>query len=205
MSVTISDIKGLQPELKTKLESEGIRNTTQFLEHTQTQKQRTELAHKVGATPVAIKELANRADLMRLHGVGGNFSNKLVEVGVTSCRELQHCIPEKLHTQLEKISIDKQIGHRVPTLAQTTQWIIEAKALAAGKSTDRQVYQNTADLLVDEKARASAADQLLSSAEAEAEKQRLSTEKQAAKDALSVPNPDPRGIHGFYINPKKST
>lgn len=100
---------------------------------------------------------------------------------------------------------DKQIGHRVPTLAQTTQWIIEAKALEALKSTDRQVYQNTADLLVDEKARAFAAEQFLSSAEAKAEKQRVSTEKQAAQDALSVPNPDPRGIHGLYIHPKKST
>ena len=175
------------------------------MEHTRTQKQCAELAHEVGTTRVAIKELANRADLMRLHGVGGDFSNMLVEVGVTSCRELQHCIPEKLHTKLEKISPDKQIGHRVPTLAQTTKWIIEAKVLAAGKSTDRQVYQNTADLLVDDKARALAADQLLSSAEAEAEKQRVSTEKQAAQDALSVPNPDPRGIHGLYIHPKKST
>ena len=205
MHDSMSNLKELQPEVKTKLASQGIRTTTQLLEHTRTEMQCAELAHEVGTTLVAIKELANRADLMRLHGVGGDFSHRLVEVGVTSCRELQHCIPEKLHTQLEKISIDKQIGHRVPTLAQTTQWIIEAKALAAGKSTDRQVYQNTADLLVDEKARASAADQLLSSAEAEAEKQRLRTEKQAAKDALSVPNPDPRGIHGFYIHPKKST
>lgn len=201
----MSDLKGLQPEVKTKLASEGIRTTTQLLEHTRTQKQCAELAHEVGTTFGAIKDLANRADLMRLHGVGGDFSNMLVEVGVTSCMELQHCIPEKLHTQLEKISPDKQIGHRVPTLAQMTQWIIEAKVLAAGKSTDRQVYQNTADLLVDEKARAFAADQLLSSAEAEAEKQRVGTEKQTAKDALSVPNPDPRGIHGFYIHPKKST
>ncbi len=180
MHDSMSNLKELQPEVKTKLASQGIRTTTQLLEHTRTQKQCAELAHEVGTTLVAIKELANRADLMRLHGVGGDFSNILVEVGVTSCRELQHCIPDKLHTQLEKISIDKQIGHRVPTL-------------------------NTADLLVDEKARASAADQLLSSAEAEAEKQRLSTEKQAAKDALSVPTPDPRGIHGFYIHPKKST
>ena len=201
----MSDLKGLQPEVKTKLASQGIRTTTQLLEHTRTVVQCAELAHEVGTTFGAIKELANRADLMRLHGVGGDFSNMLAEVGVTRCRELQHCIPEKLHTQLGKIFTDKQVGHRVPTLAQTTQWIIEAKELAAGKSTDRQVYQNTADLLVDEKARASAADQLLSSAEAEAEKQRLSTEKQAAKDALSVPTPDPRGIHGFYINPKKST
>src|SRR6266699_1423851 len=122
MHDSMSNLKELQPEVKTKLASQGIRTTTQLLEHTGTQKQCAELAHEVGTTLVAIKELANRADL-----------------------------------------------------------------------------------LVDEKARASAADQLLSSAEAEAEKQRLSTEKQAAKDALSVPNPDPRGIHGFYINPKKST
>src|SRR5260221_5189755 len=70
MNATISDLKGLQPEVKTKLEFEGIRNTQQFLERTRTPQQRTELAHKVGATPVALKELANRADLMRLAGVG---------------------------------------------------------------------------------------------------------------------------------------
>ena len=107
MNDPMSNLKGLQPEVKTKLASEGIRTTTQLLEHTRTQKQCAELAHEVGTTLFAIKELANRADLMRLHGVGGNFSNRLVEVGVTSCRELQHCIPEKLHTQLEKISTDK--------------------------------------------------------------------------------------------------
>ena len=146
MHDSMSKLKELQPEVKTKLASQGIRTTTQLLEHTRTEMQCAELAHEVGTTLVAIKELANRADLMRLHGVGGDFSNILVGVGVTSCKELRHCIPEKLHTQLEKISTDKRIGHRVPTLAQTTQWIIEAKELAAGKSTDRQVYQNTADL-----------------------------------------------------------
>jgi predicted flap endonuclease-1-like 5' DNA nuclease len=131
MNDSMSDIKGLQPEVKTKLESEGIRTTTQFLEHARTPQQRTELAHKVGTTLVAIKELANRADLMRVHGIGGDFSNLLEEAGVNSCRELQHRVPEKLHKALEAIHTDKKIGHRVPTLVQTTQWITEAKALAA--------------------------------------------------------------------------
>jgi predicted flap endonuclease-1-like 5' DNA nuclease len=117
--------------VKTKLESEGIRTTTQFLEHARTPQQRTEPAHKVGTTLVAIKELANRADLMRVHGIGGDFSNLLEEAGVNSCRELQHRVPEKLHKALEAIHTDKKIGHRVPTLVQTTQWITEAKALAA--------------------------------------------------------------------------
>ena len=116
MNDPMSNLKGLQPEVKTKLASQGIRTTTQLLEHTHTQKQCVELAHEVGTTLVAIKNLANRADLMRLHGVGGDFSNMLVEVGVTNCRELQHCIPEKLHTKLEKIFPDKQIGHRAPRL-----------------------------------------------------------------------------------------
>jgi predicted flap endonuclease-1-like 5' DNA nuclease len=131
MNDSMSDIKGLEPEVKTKLESQGIRTTTQFLEHSRTPQQRTELAHKVGTTLVAIKELANRADLMRIPGVGGDYSNLLEEAGVNSCRELQHRVPEKLHKALEAIHTDKKIGYRVPTLVQTTQWITEARALAA--------------------------------------------------------------------------
>jgi len=131
MNATISDLKGLQPEVKTKLELEGIRNTQQFLERTRTAQQRTELAHKVGTTPGALKELANRADLMRLAGVGGDFSNMLEEAGVNSCKELQHRVPEKLYTSLEAIHSDKKIGHRVPALAQVTEWISEAKKLSA--------------------------------------------------------------------------
>ena len=131
MNDSVSDIKGLQPEVKTKLESEGIRTTTQFLEHSHTPQQSTDLAHKVGTTLVAIKELANLADLMRIPGVGGDFSNLLEEAGVNSCRELQHRVPEKLHKALETIHSDKKIGYRVPTIIQTTQWITEAKALAA--------------------------------------------------------------------------
>ncbi|HLL78754.1 MAG TPA: DUF4332 domain-containing protein [Ktedonobacteraceae bacterium] len=132
MSVTtLSDIKGLATEVRAKLEAEGIKNTTQFLERTQTQKQRTELAHKVGATPEAMKEMANRADLMRLNGIGGDFSNLLEEAGVNSCKELQHRVPEKLHAALVEIHTSQKIGHHAPSLVQTTAWITEAKKLAA--------------------------------------------------------------------------
>ena len=131
MNATISDLKGLQPEVKTKLEFEGIRNTQQFLERTRTPQQRTELAHKVGTTTIAIKELANRADLMRLTGVGGDFSNMLEEAGVNSCKELQHRVPEKLYATLEEIHTNKKIGHRAPALVQVTEWIVEAKKLSA--------------------------------------------------------------------------
>ena len=131
MNATIGELKGLQPEVKAKLELEGIRSTQQFLEHTRTQEQRAELAHKVGATRVAIKELSHRADLMRLSGVGGDFSNMLEEAGVTSCKELQHRVPEKLYLALQTLHTDKQIGHRVPPVAQVSEWIAQAKAFSA--------------------------------------------------------------------------
>jgi predicted flap endonuclease-1-like 5' DNA nuclease len=130
MSDPIGNLKGLDPEVKTKLESEGIRNTEQLLAQTRTEKQRTELAHKVGTKPVVLKELANRADLMRLKGVGGDFSNLLEEAGVNSCKELRHRLPEKLHNTLVQIHTTKKIGHHAPTLAQVTEWITEAKSLS---------------------------------------------------------------------------
>lgn len=131
MSDPIGNIKGLTPEVKEKLEAEGIKNTAQFLEHTQTAKQRTELAHKLATTPHVLKELANRADLMRLKGVGGDFSNLLEEAGVNSCKELQHRLPEKLHHTLVELHTSKKIGHHAPTLAQVTEWVGEAKTLSA--------------------------------------------------------------------------
>ena len=130
MSDSISKIKGIDAEVRTKLEGDGIRTTEQLLNSTRTPKQRTELAHKLGTTSVVLKELANRADLMRLKGVGGDFSNLLEEAGVNSCKELQHRSPENLHKALENLHTSKKIGHHAPTLAQVTEWITEAKALA---------------------------------------------------------------------------
>jgi predicted flap endonuclease-1-like 5' DNA nuclease len=130
MSDLISKIKGIDTGLQAKLEAEGIRTTEQLLEHTQTSKQRTELAQKSGTTAVVLKELANRADLMRLKGVGGDFSNLLEEAGVNSCKELQHRTAERLQQTLAELHTSKKIGHHAPTLAQVTEWITEAKALA---------------------------------------------------------------------------
>lgn len=126
----ISKIKGITPELQEKLEAEGIKHTDQLLEHTRTPKQRTDLAHQLGTTPAMLKELANRADLMRLKGVGGDLSNLLEEAGVNSCKELQHRSAEHLHKALVDLNTNKKIAHHAPTLAQVQEWIAESKTLS---------------------------------------------------------------------------
>jgi predicted flap endonuclease-1-like 5' DNA nuclease len=128
---SIVDLKGIPPEVKTNLESEGITNTQQFLENTRTQQQRKQLANKVGTTPAALMEWVNCADLMRLRGVGWVFSTMLNEAGIHSCRELQTCEPEQLYETLENIHNDKKLGRHIPTLTQVNDWITEAKTLAA--------------------------------------------------------------------------
>jgi Domain of unknown function (DUF4332) len=127
----MSDLKEVPPEVKKNLESEGITNTQQFLESTRTQQQRRELAKKVGASTASIKEWVNCADLMRLRGVGVAFSTMLNKAGVHSCRELQQSEPEQLSAKLETLNTNKKLGHHIPTLAQVTEWIAEAKTLAA--------------------------------------------------------------------------
>jgi predicted flap endonuclease-1-like 5' DNA nuclease len=131
MADPIKDIRGMQPELEQKLAAAGIKNTQQLLEMARTVKQRAELAHKVGTTPTVIKEMVNRADLMRLKGVGGEFSNLLEEAGVNSCKELQHRIPGNLHEKLAEIHSSRKIAHHAPALSQVTEWIEEARSLAA--------------------------------------------------------------------------
>jgi predicted flap endonuclease-1-like 5' DNA nuclease len=130
MADSISKIKGITPELEQKLHEDGIRHTDQLLEHTRTVKQRNELAHKLGTSASVLKELANRADLMRLKGVGGDLSNLLEEAGVNSCKELQHRSPENLHKALVDLNTSKKIAHHAPTLAQVQEWITEAKSLS---------------------------------------------------------------------------
>ncbi|HEY0756450.1 MAG TPA: DUF4332 domain-containing protein [Ktedonobacteraceae bacterium] len=130
MSDPIEKIKGMTSELAAKFEAQGIKTAIELLEHAKTPHQRTELAHKVGTTPVAIKELANRADLMRIYGVGSDLSNLLEEAGVNSCKELQHRIAEHLHKTLVELNASQHIAHHVPPATWIQEWITEAKTLA---------------------------------------------------------------------------
>jgi len=130
MSDPIEKIKGMTTELAAKFHAEGIETADELLAHARIPHQRIELARKIGTTPLAVKELANRADLMRLRGVGGDLSNLLEEAGVNSCKELQHRIAEHLHQTLVTLNASKHIAHHVPPVTWIQEWITEAQTLS---------------------------------------------------------------------------
>lgn len=127
----IADIRGLDDDVRAKLVGLGIRNAEQLIARAGHAQGRVALAQELGVDRAQITEWVNRADLMRLKGVGRQYSNLLEDAGVDSCKELQHRIPTNLHTRLAEINAAQHVCERTPTLKQVEEWVAEAKELAA--------------------------------------------------------------------------
>lgn len=131
MTYKISEIKGMDAASQAKLEQANVHTTDDLLKETATAHQRAALASKIGVSPAQLTEWINRADLMRLKGVGMEMANLLEECGVDSCKELQHRRADHLHAKLKETNDAKHITHHAPTLAQVEEWIKEAVKFAA--------------------------------------------------------------------------
>ena len=76
-----------------------------------------------------VLELANRADLARVKGIGKVFSDLLENAGVDTVKELAQRKPANLHTKLAEVNTEKKFAKRAPTMAEVTDWVDQAKAL----------------------------------------------------------------------------
>ncbi len=122
----IKDIKGLDEATQQKMEEAGITNVEQLLEQCSTPARKTALAKKLGIPGPQLTEFVNRADLLRLKGVGPEMANLLEEGGIDSIKELRRRTPENLATKLKALNDEKKITHHAPTLQQIQGWIQQA-------------------------------------------------------------------------------
>lgn len=129
MADELKTMKGMTDGLSAKLVARGIKNTDQYLAAASTPAGRKELAQATGADPKAILELANRADLARIKGVGGVFADLLEASGVDTVKELAGRVPANLHTKLTEVNAAKKLSSRTPKLEDVQQWVNEAKQL----------------------------------------------------------------------------
>lgn len=131
MSHKIGEIKDLDTEIQAKLIAAGITTVEHLLEQSATPAARATLAKQLEVGGSQLTEWINRADLMRLKGVGTEMANLLEECGVDSCKELQHRVAENLSAKLKATNDEKKITHHAPSLAQVEAWIAEAAGFAA--------------------------------------------------------------------------
>ncbi len=122
-------MEDMPAEMKARLEAQGIQNTSQLLEHTQTKEERSELAYQSNVDARDLREYVYRADLMRLTGVGEDTAMLLEQAGVNGCKDLRQRNPQHLYNKLAELQANAHITSTAPTQDQIAQWISQAKQL----------------------------------------------------------------------------
>ena len=125
----ITVIEGIADNYAARLRELGVSTTEALLERGGTPKGRDELAKGADISPKLILEWVNRADLIRIKGVAGEYSDLLEAAGVDTVVELSHRNTENLHQKLVETNAAKQLVRQLPSQNQVTAWIEEAKTL----------------------------------------------------------------------------
>jgi len=130
----LSLIEGIGPVYKEKLQAVGVRTVETLRQIGGTPEGRKELAEKTGIGDEYILDWVNRADLMRITGIGEEYSDLLECAGVDTVVELAQRNPSKLYGALLDLNEEKHLVRRPPSHSMVTRWIAEAKTLPRGVS-----------------------------------------------------------------------
>jgi predicted flap endonuclease-1-like 5' DNA nuclease len=129
--MNISKIEGIGPAYATKLSEQGIKTTEGLLKAAASRKDRKLLSEQTGLSNHQILEWVNRADLMRVKGIGEEYSDLLEAAGVDTVKELANRNPDNLHQTLIKTNVEKRLVRREPALSEVKSWVNESKRLPA--------------------------------------------------------------------------
>jgi hypothetical protein len=126
--IDVSELKGITAEIATVLHVIGIQDSAQFLAAVGQPRMRVELAATLGVDVSVVLELANRADLMRIHGLSGGYVDMLELAGVGTVTELRYRNPENLYAKLLTIAAHHHVS-QLPRLDEVQRWVSDAKQL----------------------------------------------------------------------------
>ncbi len=127
--VRIAGIEGVGQSYSKTLSDAGIKTTQSMLKAGATVKGRKELEKKTGISAKNILEWVNRADLMRIKGIGEEYSDLLENAGVDTVVELANRVAENLMEKITEVNKQKKLVRRPPALSMVKDWIKQAKAL----------------------------------------------------------------------------
>jgi predicted flap endonuclease-1-like 5' DNA nuclease len=128
MGLSINELRGITSTISDKLHNAGLTNSDTLLEALKHPAERNALAVKLGIDESTLLELANRADLARVKGIGRVYSDLLEFAGVDTVAELATRVPENLFAKLQEVASQHSVI-RLPSLEEVTDWINQAKAL----------------------------------------------------------------------------
>jgi predicted flap endonuclease-1-like 5' DNA nuclease len=122
-------IEGIGDTFKAELKAAGIDSVEELLEKCAKKSARKALAEKTGISPKNILKWANHADLARIKGIGGEYSELLEAAGVDTVVELATRRADNLFANINKVNEKKELVRKLPTQAKIEDWIKQANAL----------------------------------------------------------------------------
>jgi len=131
MSYPIETVEGIAKTYGVKLRKCGIKSTKALLERGATPAGRKDVAKESGIDGKLVLKWCNMCDLMRVKGVGEEYSELLEAAGVDTVKELRTRRPDNLHKAMAAANAKRKKGlvRQLPGLAQVEKWVAHAKSL----------------------------------------------------------------------------
>ena len=125
----ISDIEGIGAAYAKKLAEAGVSTTGQLLKMAADSAGRKGLAKQADLTTKQVLGWVNRADLMRISGVGTQYSELLEASGVDTVVELAQRNAANLYEKMVDVNAAKQLVRQIPSAEKVASWIAQAAKL----------------------------------------------------------------------------
>ena len=129
MAYKIDEIEGIGPAMKEKLAAADINTTDDLLAKCADKKGRAATAEATGCSEKQLLKWANMADLMRISGVGEEYSELLEAAGVDTVKELRNRNAANLAAAMKATNEEKKLTRTVPGEATVEKWVEQAKTL----------------------------------------------------------------------------
>lgn len=126
---SLETIEGVGAKTAGQFRKAGIRGTVGLLNKGGTRAGRKEIAKASGISEKMVLECVNRCDLMRVKGVGEEYSDLLEHAGVDTVKELRNRNVDNLHAKMAEINAKKKLVRRPPSLGEVKRWVAHAKKL----------------------------------------------------------------------------
>ena len=127
----MEEVEGIGPIEAEKLALVGIVTAEALLDKGAKRGDRAAIEKATGISETLILKWVNRVDLMRINGVGSEYSDLLEAAGVDSPAELAQRNAASLATTFQEVDAARpNMVRRVPSESEVAGWIAQAKGLS---------------------------------------------------------------------------